>query len=78
MGKFKNNYNYTFFLKEIQIIHSISLNFLKIIYIYIYIYIYLYDLDSSVFSQKNSLVTNILKKINGHVVENRTPIEIQF
>ena len=74
MGKFKNNYNYTFFLKEIQIIHSISLNFLKIIYIYIY----LYDLDSSVFSQKNSLVTNILKKINGHVVENWTPIKIQF
>ena len=49
-GTIKNNHNYTFFLEEIQIIHSINLHFLNHIFLkyvivshitHIYIYIYI-------------------------------------
>ena len=70
----------------IQIIHDISLHFFKLyiskicngIYIYIYIWFRIeLGLDSSIFAPNNSLTIKI-KNLDRHMVENQTPIEIQF
>ena len=75
-----------FFQKRFKLYIVLAYNFLKpyiskicnglSLYIYIYDLIRL-NLDSSVYSPNYSLTTKILK-INGHVVKNWTPIEIQF